>query len=212
MTQLGIKPQALHVKSSAATVRKQPLPLNNIKCYKFTSFSYFFRWNRTELYTKPKLWLTSRLNLFLFYIFSCFILNLLYQRKIGKQLWLPVIGFWNSLTFPRKNVLLISDQINWIDIFTNKSPKRKVSSFVIIKRTEKRWITSHFPNISFSSDFSPRFKFPWLKAKSPDIQLTSTGLALIIKKFIFLRQFPDLQQPWQWNTAIISSFFDQVPS
>ena len=71
-----------------------------------------------------------------------------------------VIGSWNSLTFPRKNVILISDQINWIDIFTNKSPKRKVSSFVIIKRTEKRWTASHFPNISFSSDFSPRFKFP----------------------------------------------------
>ena len=89
MTQLGIKPQALHIKSSAATVRKQPLPLNNIKCYNFTSFPYFLRWNRTELYTKPKLWLTSRLNLFLFYIFSCFILNLLYKRNIGKHLQLP---------------------------------------------------------------------------------------------------------------------------
>lgn len=123
-----------------------------------------------------------------------------------------VIGSWNSLTFPRKNVILISDQINWIDIFTNKSPKRKVSSFVIIKRTEKGWTASHFPNISFSSDFSPRFKFPWLKAKSPDIHLTSTDLALIMEKLNFLRQFADLQQPWQWNTAIISSFFDQVPS
>lgn len=147
--------------------------------------------------------------LYLFLFHSEFAL----QKENRKTIMVAaVIGFWNSLTFPRKNVILISDQINWIDIFTNKSPKRKVSSFVIIKRTEKRWITSHFPNISFSSDFSPRFKFPWLKAKSPDIQLTSTGLALIMKKFIFLRQFPDLQQPWQWNTAIISSFFDQVPS
>lgn len=147
--------------------------------------------------------------LYLFLFHSEFAL----QKENRKTIMVAtVIGFWNSLTFPRKNVILISDQINWIDIFTNKSPKRKVLSFVIIKRTEKRWITSHFPNISFSSDFSPRFKFPWLKAKSPDIQLTSTGLALIMKKFIFLRQFPDLQQPWQWNTAIISSFFDQVPS
>ena len=147
--------------------------------------------------------------LYLFLFHSEFAL----QKENRKTIMVAtVIGVWNSLTFPRKNVILISDQINWIDIFTNKSPKRKVSSFVIIKRTEKRWITSHFPNISFSSDFSPRFKFPWLKAKSPDIQLTSTGLALIMKKFIFLRQFPDLQQPWQWNTAIISSFFDQVPS
>ena len=147
--------------------------------------------------------------LYLFLFHSEFAL----QKENRKTIMVAtVIGVWNSLTFPRKNVILISDQINWIDIFTNKSPKRKVSSFVIIKRTEKRWITSHFPNISFSSDFSPRFKFPWLKAKSPDIQLTSTGLALIMKKFIFLRQFPDLQQPWQWNTAIISPFFDQVPS
>lgn len=147
--------------------------------------------------------------LYLFLFHSEFAL----QKENRKTIMVvTVIGFWNSLTFPRKNVRLISDQINWIDIFANKSPKRKVSSFVIIKRTKKRWTTSHFPNISFSSDFSPRFKFPWLKAKSPDIQLTSTGLALIMKKFIFLRQFPDLQQPWQWNTAIISSFFDQVPS
>lgn len=147
--------------------------------------------------------------LYLFLFHSEFAL----QKENRKTIMVAtVIGFWNSLTFPWKNVILISDQINWIDIFTNKSPKGKCHHLSIIKRTEKRWITSHFPNISFSSDFSPRFKFPWLKAKSPDIQLTSTGLALIMKKFIFLRQFPDLQQPWQWNTAIISSFFDQVPS
>ena len=144
--------------------------------------------------------------LYLFLFHSEFAL----QKENRKTIMVAtVIGVWNSLTFPRKkrHINLWPNQLNW---HFHKQITKKES--VIIKRTEKRWITSHFPNISFSSDFSPRFKFPWLKAKSPDIQLTSTGLALIMKKFIFLRQFPDLQQPWQWNTAIISSFFDQVPS
>lgn len=113
--------------------------------------------------------------LYLFLFHSEFAL----QKENRKTIMVvTVIGFWNSLTFPRKNVILISDQINWIDIFANKSPKRKVSSFVIIKRTKKRWTTSHFPNISFSSDFPPRFKFPWLKAKSPrhSIDLYGPGL------------------------------------
>ena len=88
--------------------------------------------------------------LYLFLFHSEFAL----QKENRKTIMVAtVIGFWNSLTFPWKNVILISDQINWIDIFTNKSPKRKVSSFVNHKKDREK-----MNNFTFSQHFI----FLWL--------------------------------------------------
>ena len=84
--------------------------------------------------------------LYLFLFHSEFAL----QKENRKTIMVAtVIGFWNSLTFPWKNVILISDQINWIDIFTNNHQKGKCH------HKKDREKMNNFP-------FSQHFIFLWL--------------------------------------------------